>query len=372
MIGSTRGPGPDRPDLVRRGSPVRARLLRRPRSGSARPRAAPWRLIAGFAIWVYTLLLPSFADAGWIGTGFIDDGPFGVGRLAAAHCCSIWNSTPDPRRDLEPRRSISACLIGFSLMRQPTPIERIQADVFVPRDCRRRRRRASGSVAPAVTVGRARSDRRPLSRRGTDGTRLCRNARGSAASMHEPKPAADVRTVRFAEHLLASAVGSASSRLVMALLLERHRPMRAAPSGCSTMPPPRSSTIAICCNRPSTMSDRASPSSTAIASLTCWNRQFRSCCRLAAEKWPGRRYARRRHRGCACRMRRHPAPKWQTAVADRIRRHGRGHEPFRDARAGGVIARDRSATRCPMAASSPPSPTSPSASTAAVALEARQ
>src|SRR4029079_2049580 len=39
---------------------------------------------------------------------------------------------------------------------------------------------------------------------------------------HDPKAEADIRMLRFAEHLLASAVGTASSRLVMGLLLERH------------------------------------------------------------------------------------------------------------------------------------------------------
>ena len=39
-------------------------------------------IVAGFAVWFYTLLLPSFADAGWIARGFLDDGPLGAGLLA--------------------------------------------------------------------------------------------------------------------------------------------------------------------------------------------------------------------------------------------------------------------------------------------------
>jgi Na+/proline symporter len=40
-------------------------------------------LLAGFGIWLYTLLLPSFAKSGWIGSGFVEQGLFGIGLLKA-------------------------------------------------------------------------------------------------------------------------------------------------------------------------------------------------------------------------------------------------------------------------------------------------
>ena len=39
-------------------------------------------LVAGFAVWAWTLMLPSVAKSGWIPAGFIDDGPFGIALLA--------------------------------------------------------------------------------------------------------------------------------------------------------------------------------------------------------------------------------------------------------------------------------------------------
>ena len=36
---------------------------------------------AGFAVWLYTLLLPSFAKSGWLPIGFLRDGPFGIALL---------------------------------------------------------------------------------------------------------------------------------------------------------------------------------------------------------------------------------------------------------------------------------------------------
>src|SRR5213075_1034794 len=38
-------------------------------------------LCAGFTVWLYTLLLPSFARSGWLGISFLDHGPFGIELL---------------------------------------------------------------------------------------------------------------------------------------------------------------------------------------------------------------------------------------------------------------------------------------------------
>ncbi|MFZ9616664.1 MAG: histidine kinase, partial [Fluviibacter sp.] len=35
-------------------------------------------LVLGFAVWLYTALLPSFARSGWMDSGFITEGPFGI------------------------------------------------------------------------------------------------------------------------------------------------------------------------------------------------------------------------------------------------------------------------------------------------------
>jgi phosphoserine phosphatase RsbU/P len=38
-------------------------------------------LSAGFGIWIYTLLLPSFVDSGWMSEAFLTQGPWGIGLL---------------------------------------------------------------------------------------------------------------------------------------------------------------------------------------------------------------------------------------------------------------------------------------------------
>ncbi|TMJ37120.1 MAG: hybrid sensor histidine kinase/response regulator, partial [Alphaproteobacteria bacterium] len=44
-------------------------------------RGAMAGVTTGFALWAYTLFLPSFADAGWIDSSLITQGPFGIGLL---------------------------------------------------------------------------------------------------------------------------------------------------------------------------------------------------------------------------------------------------------------------------------------------------
>ncbi len=73
----------------------------------------------------------------------------------------------------------------------------------------------------SVTVEELTDDGRALSRRGAHArvVRELRRQRGGSAS--SPKREADFQLLRYAEHLLASAIGAASSRLVLSLLLRK-------------------------------------------------------------------------------------------------------------------------------------------------------
>ncbi len=184
----------------------------------ATARGAMWGITAGFAVWLYTLLLPSFADAGWIGRSFLDEGPFGIGLLKARTLFAL---------DFNPLThgviwSLLANVTGYvagSLMRQPTPIERVQAASFMARESQTGLGSGFKLWRTAVTADRleqtvARYVGSERARAAFEGFRAQQGAVRSGE--------ADVRLIRFAEHLLASAVGVASARLVIALMLERH------------------------------------------------------------------------------------------------------------------------------------------------------
>ena len=64
-------------------------------------------------------------------------------------------------------------------------------------------------------------DGRPLSRRGAHALLVRELRRDARASASQPQAEADFQLLRYAEHLLASAIGAASSRLVLSLLLRK-------------------------------------------------------------------------------------------------------------------------------------------------------
>ena len=73
----------------------------------------------------------------------------------------------------------------------------------------------------SVTVEELTDDGRALSRRGAHRARRSRASPRAAASASIPSSEADIHLLRYAEHLLASAIGAASSRLVLSLLLRK-------------------------------------------------------------------------------------------------------------------------------------------------------
>ena len=186
----------------------------------ATSRGAMAGLMAGTAVWAYTLLLPSIADAGWIGKGLIEQGPFGLGFLRPRMLFGMELDALSHGVLWSLAANIFA-YVGFSLSRVPTPIERIQATSFVTRELTVGTGTGFRLWRTAVTVEKLEQTV----------ARYLGEARARQAfaeffaqrgMTQKPTVEADVRMLRFAEHLLARAVGVASSRLVMALLLERH------------------------------------------------------------------------------------------------------------------------------------------------------
>ncbi|HLH89742.1 MAG TPA: PAS domain-containing hybrid sensor histidine kinase/response regulator [Xanthobacteraceae bacterium] len=172
----------------------------------------------GILVWAYTLLLPSFADAGVAGSGIVAHGPFGLALLRPQALFGL--SLPPLVHGVA--WSLTLNIIAYvvcSLARAPASIERLQADLFVPPDL--------APMAPSfllrrssVTVGELTATvARYL---GEERTRASFD--GFAASRHislAPEAPADFQLLRHAEHLIASAIGAASSRLVLSLLLRR-------------------------------------------------------------------------------------------------------------------------------------------------------
>jgi Na+/proline symporter/signal transduction histidine kinase len=174
-------------------------------------------MLVGVAVWIYTLFLPSFLDGNSAGMLLLH-GPFGVAALRPQ---ALFGA------DLPPLLhgvlwSLSLNLLTYvalSLARAPSSIERLQADLFVPR-------------ALAPTTPTFRRWRTTVTVQDIQSTvaqylgpdRARHSFEAFAATHHvrlEPAAPADFELLQHAEHLIASSIGAASSRLVMSLLLRK-------------------------------------------------------------------------------------------------------------------------------------------------------
>ncbi|QIB34474.1 PAS domain-containing hybrid sensor histidine kinase/response regulator [Ancylobacter pratisalsi] len=175
-------------------------------------------IAAGIVLWAYTLLLPSLIDAGLFSHDLLLHGPFGLDMLRPQALLGV-HASPLNHGVMWSLTVNVLCFLGVSLMRQPTPIERLQASVFVEAD------RAPSAPSfrlwrSPVTVGELLGT---VSRYlGEDRTRASFESVSAMRGVTlDPGREADFQLIRYAEHLLASAIGAASSRLVLSLMLRK-------------------------------------------------------------------------------------------------------------------------------------------------------
>jgi Na+/proline symporter/signal transduction histidine kinase len=190
------------------------------RRGTARGAIAG--MTAGILVWAYTLLLPSVSDAGIVGAGILTEGPWHLALLRPQALFGI-DLPPLVHGVVLSLAANIACYIGFSLSRGPQAIERVQADLFVPselppilapRATSFRLRRASVSVEELIAAVA-----RYL---GAERTRdSFRNFAAARRISLDPQAEADIELLQYGEYLLASAIGAASSRLVLSLLIRK-------------------------------------------------------------------------------------------------------------------------------------------------------
>ncbi len=171
-------------------------------------------LLTGFAVWAYTLLVPSFAKSGWVPIDFLEHGPLGIALLK-----------PQALFGLEGLDEITHCLfwsltlnigayLAFSLRRVPNVNEAAQATLFV--DVLKHER----PVGAGLWRGTAEvHELLKLVERFLGAGRARRAFERFAAQRMVPdldQLPADAETVHFAETLLAGAIGSASARVMVA------------------------------------------------------------------------------------------------------------------------------------------------------------
>lgn len=172
-------------------------------------------LLAGFSVWLYTLLLPAFAKSGWIDDHFLTAGLFGFELLRAQAMLGLTGLD-----------EISHCLwwsllanglayVLVSLLTRADVMEARQAEAFVDvfrhswqlPDSRPWRGNASLSEVARLL------ERFLGPQRASAQLRLYAQSRGVSDWLDLP---ADAQCVAFAENELAGAIGSASARAMVA------------------------------------------------------------------------------------------------------------------------------------------------------------
>jgi Na+/proline symporter/signal transduction histidine kinase len=184
----------------------------------ATARGALVGMTMGILAWAYTMLLPSFADAGIVDQSLLSQGPWGITALRPQALVGL---------DLPPLAhgviwSLTLNVLAYvvcSLGRAPASIERLQADLFVPSDLT--------PIAPSFRLWRSSVTVEELTATvarylGEERTRTSFDSYSLTRGINlDAKAEADFQLLRYAEHLLASAIGAASSRLVLSLLLRK-------------------------------------------------------------------------------------------------------------------------------------------------------
>jgi Na+/proline symporter/signal transduction histidine kinase len=191
----------------------------------ANARGAMAGLMIGLAVWAYTLLIPSLDTQYMALDNIVANGPLGLAYLRPTALFGM-HLAPLVHGTLWSLSLNVLAFVGFSLTRHPSAIERLQAQHFVGP--------SSAPLPPSfriwgggvtvreleATVGRYLGVEH--SRRAFEGFMASRGMTFSQTLE------ADIHLLRFAEHLLASAIGAPSSRLVLSILLRRRNLSRGA------------------------------------------------------------------------------------------------------------------------------------------------
>ncbi len=173
-------------------------------------------LCAGFLVWCYTLLLPSFVRVGWWPQSFVSAGPLGIGWLRPEQLFGLsgmgfwagitfWSLAPN-----------LATFALVSLYTRPTPLEQTQAERFVGGFRREPARPPVLMGGQELTISRL--EELVAQFMGRDKAQEAFTSFLEARGIQEPRALteADRRELAaFVERMLSGAVGPASAQAIM-------------------------------------------------------------------------------------------------------------------------------------------------------------
>jgi signal transduction histidine kinase len=169
-------------------------------------------IAAGFAVWCYTMLVPSVAEAGWLAHGFVERGAWGFALLRPRELFGLAGLDPLTHSLFWSMLANLGCYVVVSLSTRQPPREQAQALLFVDAF------KVSGKEAQLWRGSTSLAELHALARRFL-GTARANEALASYAARRGATLATldpDAGLVHFVETLLAGAIGTASARVMVA------------------------------------------------------------------------------------------------------------------------------------------------------------
>ena len=174
-------------------------------------------LSLGFLVWAYTLMIPAFAQSGWVSVELIEQGPFGIELLKPLQLFGLKGLDQTTHAMIWSMLVNIGTYVLVSLLSRQSAAERIQATLFVDVLSQTGERtgfwRGTASASSLQTlVGRFLG---PV--RAAELFESYARSRGVAAADDLD---ADARLVRFAEIQLAGAIGAVSARAMVSSVVQ--------------------------------------------------------------------------------------------------------------------------------------------------------
>lgn len=176
-------------------------------------RGVEWGMLAGFGVWIYTLLLPTLSNTGWLGPQWLQTGPFDIGWLRPQQLFGLRGWDPLTHGTFWSLLANAATMMLVSARWRPSVDERLRIAPFLDPYAQRQALVAGewpGSVRVAdllTLAGRVVGERHARRSFAEQAQALGRELK--------PEAPADRAWVQFTERQLAAAIGAASARLLL-------------------------------------------------------------------------------------------------------------------------------------------------------------
>jgi signal transduction histidine kinase len=171
-------------------------------------------LLAGFSVWIYTLLLPALARSGWVPSDFIEHGPYGIALLKPLQLFGLEGLDQMTHAMIWSMIANIGCYVAGSMFGTRDAREARQASVFV--DSYER----EGAQAPFWRGTASASELQRLLTRfiGQDAAQAALQEYAGERNLAWPQEPlrADANLVHFVEMQLAGAIGAASAHIMIA------------------------------------------------------------------------------------------------------------------------------------------------------------